>query len=260
MLMKTLTYWYKTFSDHSSNTIAVHEDLANLYPANEPYSVAVAMLNNSAKVFQEAPAAVEELKKAFEAPIADLLAKLHDLANKAHDRQIARAEIKYYQEKVAALANDAHSATDPKKQSKAESNNAKCVRGGGGGRAGAAPWRLAGPRTGPVATIPVRKRPAHALLLLAPFNTKTRPSRLQENKTIFQKLDEELTTEVHKLDSEIAHLTHAAIGKFMQLQAKKAHSLLEIYSGALDSIGVPPAAAAAEGAAAGGSGAEGGSE
>ena len=133
MLMKTLTYWYKTFSDHSSNTIAVHEDLANLYPANEPYSVAVAMLNNSAKVFQEAPAAVEELKKAFEAPIADLLAKLHDLSNKAHDRQIARAEIKYYQEKVAALANDAHSATDSKKQNKAESNNAKCVHGGSGG-------------------------------------------------------------------------------------------------------------------------------
>ena len=134
MLMKTLTYWYKTFSDHSSNTIAVHEDLANLYPANEPYSVAVAMLNNSAKVFQEAPAAVEELKKAFEAPIADLLAKLHDLSNKAHDRQIARAEIKYYQEKVAALANDAHSATDSKKQNKAESNNAKCVAWLRGGR------------------------------------------------------------------------------------------------------------------------------
>jgi hypothetical protein len=141
MLMKTLTYWYKTFSDHSSNTIAVHEDLANLYPANEPYSVAVAMLNNSAKVFQEAPAAVEELKKAFEAPIADLLAKLHDLSNKAHDRQIARAEIKYYQEKVAALANDAHSATDSKKQNKAESNNAKCVHGGGGSCFAGAAWQ-----------------------------------------------------------------------------------------------------------------------
>ena len=164
MLMKTLTYWYKTFSDHSSNTIAVHEDLANLYPANEPYSVAVAMLNNSAKVFQEAPAAVEELKKAFEAPIADLLAKLHDLANKAHDRQIARAEIKYYQEKVAALANDAHSATDPKKQSKAESNNAKCVREG----AGAAPWRLAVLHCPcPAAPLPARSTPSSQILLLA---------------------------------------------------------------------------------------------
>ena len=127
MLLKTLSYWYKTFSDHSSNTIAVHEDLANLYPANEAYSVAVAMLNNSAKVFQEAPAAVDELKRAFEAPIADLMAKLNDLSTKANDRQIARAEIKYYQEKVATLANAAHSATDPKQQQKAESNNAKCV-------------------------------------------------------------------------------------------------------------------------------------
>ena len=103
----------------------MHEDLANLYPANEPYSVAVAMLNNSAKMFQEAPTAVEELKKAFEAPIAELLSKLSDLANKAHDRQCARAEIKHYQDKVAALANDAHAGTDQKKQLKAESNNAK---------------------------------------------------------------------------------------------------------------------------------------
>ncbi len=157
MLMKTLTYWYKTFSDHSSNTIAVHEDLANLYPANEPYSVAVAMLNNSAKVFQEAPAAVEELKKAFEAPVADLLAKLHDLANKAHDRQIARAEIKYYQEKVAALANDAHSATDAKKQSKAESNNAKCVQGFCFRCLGARPDR--GPN--PLARAPAHPPPPH---------------------------------------------------------------------------------------------------
>ena len=94
------------------------------------------------------------------------------------------------------------------------------------------------------------RRPAyrfffHALCVLPLFCPTAR--RLQENKTIFQKLDEELTTEVHKLDSEIAHLTAAAIGKFMQLQAKKAHSLLEIYSSALDSIGVAPAAAAAGG-------------
>jgi hypothetical protein len=174
MLMKTLTYWYKTFSDHSSNTIAVHEDLANLYPANEPYSVAVAMLNNSAKVFQEAPAAVDELKKAFEAPIADLLAKLHDLANKAHDRQIARAEIKYYQEKVAALANDAHSATDSKKQNKAESNNAKCVRSGGGGGGGSLRRQLlAGHSLARPASPPT------PLLLLSPHfpgSRRTRPS------------------------------------------------------------------------------------
>ena len=46
----------------------------------------------------------------------------------------------------------------------------------------------------------------------------------------------------------------------MQLQAKKAHSLLEIYSSALDSIGVAPAAAAASGAAAAGGGGGGGEE
>jgi hypothetical protein len=105
-------------------------------------------------------------------------------------------------------------------------------------------------------TLPCAPLPFHL------YNSLRR-CRLQENKTIFQRLDEELTTEVHKLDAEIAHLTHAAIGKFMQLQAKKAHSLLEIYSSALDSIGVAPAAAAAGGGGGGGGGNEpaaGGSE
>jgi hypothetical protein len=47
-----------------------------------------------------------------------------------------------------------------------------------------------------------------------------------------------------KLDSEIAFLSHAAIGKFMQLQAKKAHAVMDIYAKSLDSIGVSAAAAA----------------
>lgn len=68
-------------------------------------------------------------------------------------------------------------------------------------------------------------------------------TRLQENKAIFQKLDEEITAALMKLDSEIASLTHSAIGKFMQLQAKKAHAVLDIYSQSLDSIGVTPAQA-----------------
>ena len=239
MLMKTLTYWYKSFSDHSANTIAVHEDMANLYPANESYSTAVAMLNNSAKVFQEAPQAVDELKKAFESSIAELLPRLQELANKAHDRQIARSEIKYYQEKVAALANDAHSATDPKKQAKAESNNAKCV--GGVGSSARAQHGMQG---GQGCTLTTHTH----------THTHTHPCRLQENKAIFQRLDEEITSGLHKLDAEIAGWTNAAMGKFMQLQAKKAHSLLDIYTQALDNIGVPPAAAASGTAALGGGG------
>ena len=55
-----------------------------------------------------------------------------------------------------------------------------------------------------------------------------------------------------KLDSEIASLTHAAIGKFMQLQAKKAHAVMDIYAKSLDSIGVPAAAAAKAPSGAGG--------
>ena len=130
-LLKTLSYWYKTFADQAANTVAVHEDMANLYPASESLSVAVAKLNNASGQFNEAPAAVEELKRAFEPAIAELMAKLAELAGKAHDRQVARAEIKHYQDKVAALANDATASADAKKQSKAESNNAKCVRAQG---------------------------------------------------------------------------------------------------------------------------------
>ena len=125
-LGKTMSYWYKTFSDHAANTHAIHEDMANLYPADQSLSVAVAKLNNTAAVFQEVPAAVEELRKTFDPPLAELLAKLAELATKAQERAVARSEIEHYKEKVTKLANEGKD--DAKKQSKAESNQAKCAR------------------------------------------------------------------------------------------------------------------------------------
>lgn len=122
-LAKTLTFWYKTFSDHGANTMAVHEDMANLYPANESLSVSVAKLNNSTALFQESAAAVDELKKAFEPAVAELLGKLADVTTKAQARGMARSEIEHYKKKVVTLANDG--LADPKKQVKAESNQAK---------------------------------------------------------------------------------------------------------------------------------------
>lgn len=92
-LLKTLQFYYKTFADHNANTAAVHEDIANLYPANQRLSVAVAHLHTEGKVsggsqhatfgsayersrsgydlqvFTEASAVVEELKKELEPPL-----------------------------------------------------------------------------------------------------------------------------------------------------------------------------------------------
>ena len=128
-LTKTLTFWYKTHLDHAANTLAVHEDMANLYPANEALSVAVAKLNNSAAPLQEANGEVEEVKKTFEPAIAELLARLAQLTDKANERAVARKEIEHYKEKIVKLANEG--LMDAKKQVKAESNQAKCVGGRG---------------------------------------------------------------------------------------------------------------------------------
>jgi len=61
-----------------------------------------------------------------------------------------------------------------------------------------------------------------------------------------------------RLDADIGALTNAAYTKFMQLQAKKAHALLDVYTQSLDCVGVAPEAAAAPAAASGGGGGGGG--
>ena len=54
-LQRTLGYFFKTMLDHAANTAAVHEDLANLYPASQKASNAVALLNSSGAVFHDTP-------------------------------------------------------------------------------------------------------------------------------------------------------------------------------------------------------------
>lgn len=101
--------------------------MANLYPANQSLSVSIAKLNNAASLFLETPKEIEEVRKSIDASIAELLAKVEELISLANKRASARAEISHYQDKIAKLADDAKSAGDPKKQGKAESNQAKCV-------------------------------------------------------------------------------------------------------------------------------------
>ena len=95
-LHRTLGYYLKTLLDHASNTAALHEDLANLYPADEPMSLAIAQLHTSGAVFHDTPAMAEELRRLLEPPLDKILARTKTLAAAAEERQIVRAEIEHY--------------------------------------------------------------------------------------------------------------------------------------------------------------------
>ena len=128
--LSQLNYFWKSFSDHAANTHSAHEDMANLYPANQSLSVPVAKLNNAGSVFLDVPKEIDEVRKSIDASIAELLSKVEELMLLATKRGTARAEISHYQEKIVKLADDAKAGGDTKKQVKAESNQAKCVGGG----------------------------------------------------------------------------------------------------------------------------------
>jgi hypothetical protein len=122
-VQRTLSYYYKTFLDHNANSFALHEDLANLYPANAKLSASIAALNTSGQVFKDAAAMVEEMKALIEPPLAKLFDRTKALSDAAEERQILRAEIAHYREKVTKLANEG--LADAGKQNKAESNQQK---------------------------------------------------------------------------------------------------------------------------------------
>jgi hypothetical protein len=61
-----------------------------------------------------------------------------------------------------------------------------------------------------------------------------------------------------RLDADIGALSNAAYTKFMQLQLKKAHMMMDVYSQSLDCIGVQPDKAVAAPSAGGGGGGGGG--
>lgn len=95
-LRRTLGYYLKTLLDHAANTAALHEDLANLYPADRPLSLAVAQLHSSGAVFHDTPAMVEELRRLLEPPIDKILARTAALTAAAEERVLVRAEIEHY--------------------------------------------------------------------------------------------------------------------------------------------------------------------
>jgi len=124
-LKRTLGYYYKSFLDHNANTAALHEDVANLYPASERLSMAVATLNQGSNIFHDSAALVEEMKGTIERPLDELAALCDATLAKIERRAAARAEIEYYKSKVVNLANEAKAANDAKKEAKAESNQQK---------------------------------------------------------------------------------------------------------------------------------------
>jgi len=122
-VQRTQQYYLKSFADFNANAAAFHVDIANVYPAGETLSSAVMQLNASGGVFKDAAPMAEQIKEAFARPVADILARIKDLTAKADERQVIRAEISHYREKVTRLANDGLS--NVKAQSKAESNQEK---------------------------------------------------------------------------------------------------------------------------------------
>jgi hypothetical protein len=120
-----LTFYYKSFLDHNSNTAALHEDIANLYPASEKLSVAVATLNQGGNIFHDSVALVDEMKSTIEAPLDGLIAMCASALKKIDRRAFVRAEIEHYKGKIVSLANDAKTGGDAKKEAKAESNQQK---------------------------------------------------------------------------------------------------------------------------------------
>lgn len=122
-LERTQQYYLKTFVDFNANAAAYHVDLANVYPANETLSTAVMQLNASGGVFKDATAIAEQIRDAMARPLAEIKARIKLLNAKADERQVVRAEITHYREKVTRLANDG--LHNMKAQTKAESNQEK---------------------------------------------------------------------------------------------------------------------------------------
>lgn len=124
-LQRTLQVYLRAFLDLNANAATFHIDVANVYPAGETLSTAVMQLNSSSGVFKDAPHMAEKIRDSLSKPIVDILARIKDLLAKAEERQVIRAEISHYREKVTRLANDG--LHNSKAQSKAESNQEKLL-------------------------------------------------------------------------------------------------------------------------------------
>jgi hypothetical protein len=124
-LKRTLGFYYKSFLDHNANSAALHEDIANLYPAGEKLSLAVATLNQGGNIFHDSVALVEEMKATIERPLDELIGLCTVTLTKLDRRAIVRTEIEYYKRKIVGLANEAKAEGSSQKEAKAESNQQK---------------------------------------------------------------------------------------------------------------------------------------
>lgn len=125
-MQRTLQYFLKSMVDHAHNSAAIHEDLANLYPAHQALSNGVATLNKESGIFASAPTIIVRMREVLDKPLVTILARTKELMAAADERGICRAEIAHYTDKVAKLANEGMRG-DAKKQEKAESNQAKLL-------------------------------------------------------------------------------------------------------------------------------------
>ena len=119
-LSRTEGFFAKSAGDFVANAAALAADVANVFPAGESLSAAVMVLGGSGGSLRAAASAGGG--PVFAEPAKALIAALKALSDRIEERQVARAEMTHYREKVVKLANDKESA---KHQSKAETNTDK---------------------------------------------------------------------------------------------------------------------------------------
>jgi len=124
-LERTLGVYARSLVEFAGNASALHLDVANVYPAAEALSPAVMTLNSSAGVLRDAGKMADDVHGSLSKAITGLLGRLKELTAKADERQVCRAEIAHYREKVTRLANEG--LANAKAQSKAESNQEKLL-------------------------------------------------------------------------------------------------------------------------------------
>lgn len=121
-LQRSLAHFLRATVEASAAAASLHLELANVYPAGDALSAAVVALNTG-DALKEAPVMAREVNASLGAAIEAVRARIAALTAQVDERQILRAEIAHYRDKVTRLANEG--LTNDAKQSKAESNQEK---------------------------------------------------------------------------------------------------------------------------------------
>jgi hypothetical protein len=90
----------KGVSEHTSHAAALHLAVANLYPAGQAMSSAVASLAGSGKVLHDSQTASVNVATALDAACNSIISRCKELTALADQRQVARLEMQHYREKV----------------------------------------------------------------------------------------------------------------------------------------------------------------